>query len=254
MAKTYLHSADFSGNEVIKTSYEKLAAAPVADLFESRTYFNTGDNTPYIYANSTWESLLTAAVVDDVLDLQGEIDCSGNPNYPIADKGNSFFVTVAGRIGGATGPLVNSGDLIVCKNDNAAAGDHATVGGNFFILERNVDGATDTVAGWVRLATSAEVTAGTSITSITTVADAKAIAQAVVDGNTYSADLAAGSTSYTVTHNLGGVVDVVLFVKSTGAYVVPSITKASDNSVTIGVNPALTVTHGITCSKVGTQL
>lgn len=251
---TYLHPANFKGNEVSETSYEKLATAPTVDLFNTRTYFNTTDNTPYMYINTVWQSLLTTAVIDDVMDLQADIDCSGNPNYPVAVSGNSFMVTFDGKIGGPSGEAVSKGDLIVCKNDSPVAADHATVGSDFFILERNLEAATDVVSGYVRLATSAEVTAGTSITAVTTVADALAIAQSAYDGNTYSADLAAGSTSYTITHNLGGIVDLVLLEKASGAKVIPGITKTSDNVVTISVNPALGSTHSIAAYKVGSTI
>jgi len=73
----------------------------------------------------------------DVLRYKGVIDCSGNPNYPAADAGHVYLVTVAGKIGGAAGPAVEIGDMIICHVDSSASGDHATVGANWSILQKS---------------------------------------------------------------------------------------------------------------------
>lgn len=78
--------------------------------------------------------------VSGLLELAGDLDCSANPNYPAASKGDSYYVTVAGKIGGASGENVGIGDLIVAKADNAG-GTQAGVGASWFILERNLYGA-----------------------------------------------------------------------------------------------------------------
>jgi hypothetical protein len=84
------------------------------------------------------------------------LDCSTNPNYPASDVGDRYIVSADGRIGGASGPELTVGDLIVCKTDNAG-GTHAAVGANFFILQTNIHDATTTVKGYIQLATQAEV-------------------------------------------------------------------------------------------------
>lgn len=60
------------------------------------------------------------------------LDCSGNPNYPATTAGQAYEVSVAGRIGGASGPEVFVGDTIWCEI-TSASGNHATVGANFKI-------------------------------------------------------------------------------------------------------------------------
>lgn len=77
----------------------------------------------------------------DALVFKGVIDCSGNPNYPAADAGWTYKVSVAGKIGGASGPNVEVGDLLICIVDSSPSGDHATVGANWVIVQANVDGA-----------------------------------------------------------------------------------------------------------------
>ncbi|MFZ2905321.1 MAG: right-handed parallel beta-helix repeat-containing protein [Cyclobacteriaceae bacterium] len=75
----------------------------------------------------------------DPLVFKGAIDCSANPNYPAADAGDLYKVSVAGKIGGGSGPNVEVGDTLVCTVDSSASGNHATVGANWLILQTNID-------------------------------------------------------------------------------------------------------------------
>lgn len=78
---------------------------------------------------------------NDALLYKGAINCSTNPNYPAADAGHAYKVSVAGKIGGASGPNVEVGDLLVCTVDGSAAGTQAAVGANWDIIQVNLDGA-----------------------------------------------------------------------------------------------------------------
>lgn len=75
-----------------------------------------------------------------LLRLQGNTDCSGNPNYPAAVKGDAYYVTTAGKIGGASGASVDIGDVYACKADNAG-GTQGSVGTSWFVIEHNLTGA-----------------------------------------------------------------------------------------------------------------
>lgn len=90
-------------------------------------------------ATRTYVAAYIAA--QDVEVLKGAIDCSSSPNYPAADAGHVYRVSVAGRIGGASGPRVEQGDRLECYVDSSAAGNHATVGANWIISQVNIDGA-----------------------------------------------------------------------------------------------------------------
>ncbi len=81
-----------------------------------------------------------ATAVTGLLDLKGDTDCSSNPNYPAGSKGDAYYVTVAGKIGGASGKSVEVGDVYVAKGDNAG-GTEASVGTSWFVLEHNLAGA-----------------------------------------------------------------------------------------------------------------
>lgn len=79
--------------------------------------------------------------LNDALVFKGVIDASTNPNYPAGDKGHTYKISVAGKIGGASGPNVEIGDTIYCIVDGSAAGTQAAVGANWVIVQTNIDGA-----------------------------------------------------------------------------------------------------------------
>jgi len=77
----------------------------------------------------------------DAVVFRGATDCSANPNYPAADAGHLYIVSVAGKIGGASGVTVEAGDMFICKLDSTASGDQATVGANWSVIQTNINGA-----------------------------------------------------------------------------------------------------------------
>lgn len=70
---------------------------------------------------------------------KGVIDCSGNPNYTASSTGWVYVVSVAGKIGGASGATVEVGDMIICTVTNAG-GTQAAVGAYFDIVQANLTG------------------------------------------------------------------------------------------------------------------
>lgn len=81
-------------------------------------------------------SFVNAAVIG-LLDFKGSQDCSANPNYPSASKGDVYIVSVAGKIGGASGSTVEAGDLFTATADNAG-GSQASVGTSWVVTQANV--------------------------------------------------------------------------------------------------------------------
>lgn len=130
----------------------------------------SGTSTQYMGGDGNWNALGTAAFVDidtdgtlaansdtrvatqkatktyvdnavtGLLDFKSATDCSANPNYPAASKGDAYIVSVAGKIGGASGKSVDVGDVYVASADNAG-GTEAAVGTSWFVLEHNLVGA-----------------------------------------------------------------------------------------------------------------
>ena len=79
-------------------------------------------------------------VLSGVLNLKGTTNASGNPNYPAAAKGDCYLISVAGKIGGASGTSVDAGDLVVAIAANAG-GTQAAVGTSWSVVEHNLVGA-----------------------------------------------------------------------------------------------------------------
>jgi len=88
--------------------------------------------------NKTYVDGLLAA--NDAMRYLGVIDCSTNPNYPEGNAGDTYKISVAGKIGGTSGEVVEVGDMIICTTDNSEPGDQLTVGSNWNILQTNIDG------------------------------------------------------------------------------------------------------------------
>lgn len=90
-------------------------------------------------ANKGYVDGLLAA--NDAMVYKGAIDASVNPNYPAASAGETYKISVTGKIGGASGVNVQVGDMIICLVDSSASGTQATVGNNWNIIQANIDGA-----------------------------------------------------------------------------------------------------------------
>lgn len=123
------------------------------------------DNTKFITP-----AKLAAYVANKITGLwedKGVINCAGNPNYPAGLVGDAYTVSVAGKIGGAAGVNVQVKDVIYCSSDNAG-GSQAAVGGSWNVIQSNLEQATQTIAGFARIATLAEAATGTDDSLIIT--------------------------------------------------------------------------------------
>ena len=78
----------------------------------------------------------------DAMVFKGSTDCSGNPNYPAGNRGDTYRVSVAGKIGGAEAAVnVEAGDLYICLTDGTASGNQTVSGANWTVAQANLDGA-----------------------------------------------------------------------------------------------------------------
>lgn len=172
--------------------------------------------------------------VTGLLDYQGAIDASANPNYPAASKGDVYRISVAGKIGGASGLDVQVGDEIIANADNAG-GTQASVGSSWDIVQANLNPASTTVAGYVELATQAETEAKSSSTLAVTPASlatfTRKVTATIGDGST---------TAIAVTDNLGTVDKIAILRSASGEQVaITDITYATNTTTfTFAVAPA----------------
>ena len=98
------------------------------------------DDRTITFPDSSGTVALTSQLPSSPLTYKGVIDCSGNPNYQSATVGDVYFVSVAGKIGGASGVAVEAGDSVICNETNGG-GNQATVGTKFNVIQKNIDGA-----------------------------------------------------------------------------------------------------------------
>jgi hypothetical protein len=196
------------------------------------------------------KAYIDASVVG-LLDFKGATDASTNPNYPSALKGDTYVISVAGKVGGASGTSVEVGDMIVATADNAG-GTQASVGTSWRVLEHNLVGAmlasnnlsdvanaataydnikqaaSTIYVGSVELATQAEAQAKTDTTRALTAASVADFARKVTGtiGNGSLTDLP-------VTHGLGTQwVTAQVYEVSTGALVECDVVVTSSTVVT----------------------
>lgn len=83
----------------------------------------------------------TLIAANDALVYKGAIDASANPNYPAANAGWTYVISVAGKIGGGAGANVEVGDRVLCIVDGSISGSQVLVGANWNIVQANLDGA-----------------------------------------------------------------------------------------------------------------
>jgi hypothetical protein len=100
---------------------------------------NSDTNLPTQKAVKTYADALIAA--NDAMVYKGVIDASASPNYPASNRGDTYRISVAGKIGGASGPNVEVGDMLVALTDGTVAGTQAAVGAQWNIVQSNLDGA-----------------------------------------------------------------------------------------------------------------
>lgn len=126
-------------------------------------------------------------LASDAMVFKGVLNCSTNPNYPAGNAGELYKVSVAGKIGGASGVNVQVGDSVLCTVDGSLTGDQATVGANWTVLQNNLEFAT-------QAETEARSRNDVIVTPDTLINFGKRYTATIGDGS---------STSIAVTHSLG---------------------------------------------------
>jgi hypothetical protein len=166
-----------------------------------------------------------------LLDFKGSTDCSANPNYPAALKGDFYLVSVAGKIGGASGIDVEAGDTFFAIADNAG-GTQAGVGTSWTVIQGNVTAYITALTGDVTASGSGSVAATIANNAVTFAKMVAAASQGVV--------WAAAAGNYSHNASGGGSTN---FLRADGTWAAPpgtggSFTAASTTEVLTGTDSA----------------
>lgn len=104
------------------------------------------------------------------LKFLGYINCSTNPNYPAAFKSDLYAVSFAGRIGGASGKIVEVGDVFFATSDNAG-GAEGSVGFAWTVLQHGDRYITGSTGATDNALIRADGTGGTTVQASSAVVD-----------------------------------------------------------------------------------
>jgi hypothetical protein len=159
-----------------------LTGTPTAPTATAGTNTTQIATTAYVVAE-----ILARLASNDAMLYKGAIDASTNPNYPAADAGHTYRISVAGKIGGASGANVEAGDIIISHVDGSAGGTQAAVGADWDIIQVNIDGAV-TVNGTQTL-TNKTINADNN--TITNIGSSEVIAD-IITGQTEETTIAGG--------------------------------------------------------------
>lgn len=148
--KAELDTAISDGNAVYVGDAINASTNAISNITVAMFAANIADTDVTLAANSNSRFATQAAVKayadglfasNDAMLFKGVIDCSTNPNYPAADAWHLYKISVAGKIGGASGINVEIGDSIICSVDSTASWTQAAVGANRYVVQANLDGA-----------------------------------------------------------------------------------------------------------------
>jgi hypothetical protein len=138
LAQTLTSKAiDAASNEISNLAVSMFAAGVV----DTDAALTANSDTRIATQKAVRSYVAAYIAAQDVEIFKGSIDCSANPNFPAADAGHVYRVSIAGKIGGASGAVVEAGDRLECVVDGSASGTLAAVGANWVISQVNIDGA-----------------------------------------------------------------------------------------------------------------
>lgn len=151
--KIYTDISLMGGSSVQKLRCENLASAPTSPV-AGQVYYSTVDNNFYGWNGTAWINL--SQIITNAITIKGEItNANTSPAFPASPTvGDTWFVTTnVGLVGTIS---VEVGDQLVYG-----------VSG-WFCLQRNLQQATVSIAGFIQLATQAEVNASSDNTKAIT--------------------------------------------------------------------------------------
>lgn len=232
-------SLDLTKNQIKNFAAHNVTTAQRTTLGGTLTASNKGiivtdtdEPNVYYWNGSAWVNL--SQVIANAMNLKGEIsNANTNPSYPASPAvGDVWIITTnAGTVGGTT---VEVGDQLIYSSSG------------WFVFQANLGAASETVAGYIEIATQAETNTGTD--------DVRAVTPLKLKTNLdlnrpkiYRQTIAslATATPTVITHNLalGNANDYVVQFRDASGSIILSDIGTSVNSITIEQNTGSALTN-----------
>lgn len=224
-----LHNADNAAEAVL--------AGLLTAAEEGHVIYNTDTDTIKIWDGTQYNSVAPAVAGDVIFQgVHSDLTAGGAPTTVIS--GSQYIMGAAGTIAW-TGITINPnadvqvGDVVLFTSPTEA-----------YVIQRNDVIASETVAGNILLATSAEVIAGTVTDEAVTPATLAAWAANFQFAKTFSATVnLPNNTAFNVAHNLALTTKdafVVNVMDSAGSQISVDIDSVDANNITLTARPAVT--------------
>jgi hypothetical protein len=220
---------DLAKNQLLQARFQNSATAPTGPA-DGQVYYDTTAKKFYGWNSTIWVDLSVA--VANAMVLRGEITIANtSPPYPASPAVGDVYIisTNAGFVGGQA---VEIGDELI----------YSTSG--WFIVQKNLQAATNALAGFVRLALQTEVNAGADLTTAVTPGTLAAYLIALLYTRKYATTVASlpANTATTITHglNLATADDFVVNISQGGQKIQLAVAPTTVNAFTITSNQALT--------------
>lgn len=235
--------ATFTNGTTSKLSIGKYVVSPSGTITDQNKDANTLVGIKYFYdkgyLTTTDTPYFTSGGIEDAVTYKGVINCSANPNYPAANAGHMYKISVAGKIGGASGTVVEAGDFILCTNDDTVTGTQAAVGSYWMVEQGNVVAA---VTGPTTTVTDANMAAFDGTTGKIIKDSGKAMAEVMVFKGTiacaanpnYPAAVKGDTYKVTTSGKIGGASGTS--VASGEIIVCTAATSAAGDEAAVGAN------------------
>lgn len=227
-SKKFFVDLDLQKQQLRQARIENVVSASgVSTPVSGQIVFDTTQRKLAFHNGTSWEFLNQVAV--DTVNYKGAIAASGTVSNP--DSGDMYIFNSAGTATNFGGGVVQVGDFAIYN------------GTSWDIIQGNVVFASESTAGIVRLATSAETITGTANDIATSPADITAWAnqanKTIVRKRVYTGEVFVALTPKVYTHAIGSDNPIVMvYEDATNAEIVVEVIKGV-GTVTITSNTAI---------------
>lgn len=221
--RKFFVDVDLNKNQLKQARLENIAVSGVGGAVSGQVAFDTATNKLAFYNGSSWEVVGQLAV--DTVNYKGGIAYNASEPSP-KDQGDMYIFNSGGTNGSAwwTGSqVVQAGDFVIYS------------GSAWDVIQKNVEAASETVAGYVELADDTETNAGTDATRAVSPRRLSDYRLNKTLASTYIASTVnlVANTGYAITHGFNSTLVQVVVYDSTSTQIEVEVVVTSATVVTL---------------------